>query len=61
VLSPQPVRVDLDRAWAALGRDKKVEGGQVKLVLLEAPGKPVRGVELPDDDVRRALASLVRA
>jgi shikimate kinase/3-dehydroquinate synthase len=61
VLSPQPVRVDLDRTWAALGRDKKVEGGRVKLVLLEAPGKPVRGVELPDDDVRRALASLVRA
>jgi shikimate kinase/3-dehydroquinate synthase len=59
VLSPQPVRVDLDRAWAALGRDKKVESGRVKLVLLEAPGKPRSGVELPDEDVRRALASLV--
>jgi 3-dehydroquinate synthetase len=59
VLSPRPVRVDVDRAWAALGRDKKSEGGRVKLVLLEAPGKPVRGVELPDDDVRRALVSLV--
>jgi shikimate kinase/3-dehydroquinate synthase len=59
VLSPQPVRVDLDRAWAALGRDKKVEGGRVKLVLLEAPGKPRYGVELPDEDVRRALASLL--
>ena len=31
----------------------------LKLVLLEAPGKPVRGVELPDEDVRRALESLV--
>jgi shikimate kinase/3-dehydroquinate synthase len=59
VLAPQPVRVDLDRAWAALGRDKKAEGGRVRLVLLEAPGKPVHGVELPDEDVRRALASLV--
>jgi 3-dehydroquinate synthetase len=59
VLAPQPVAVDLDRAWTALRRDKKVEGGRVKLVLLEAPGKPVRGVELPDEDVRRALASLV--
>ena len=59
VLAPRPVRVDLDRAWAALGRDKKAEGGRVRLVLLEAPGKPVHGVELPDEDVRRALASLV--
>ncbi len=59
VLDPRPVRVGLERAWAALGRDKKIEGGRVKLVLLEAPGKPVRGVELPDEDVRRALASLV--
>ncbi len=59
VLAPRPVPVDLDRAWAALGRDKKAEGGHVRLVLLEAPGKPVRGVQLPDEDVRRALASLV--
>lgn len=59
VLSPAPVRVDLDRAWTALGRDKKAERGRVKLVLLEAPGKPVPGVELPDEDVRRALEALV--
>jgi 3-dehydroquinate synthetase/shikimate kinase len=59
VLAPRPVRVDLERAWAALGRDKKTEGGRVRLVLLEAPGKPVRGVELPDTDVRRALESLL--
>jgi len=58
-LAPEPVRVDLDRAWEALGRDKKAEGGRVKLVLLEAPGKPVHGVELPEEDVRRALAALV--
>jgi 3-dehydroquinate synthetase len=59
VLDPKPVRVDPGRAWAALGRDKKSQGGRPKLVLLEAPGKPVRGVELPDEDVRRALESLI--
>ncbi len=59
VLAPRPLRVDLDRAWSALGRDKKTEGGRVRLVLLEAPGTPVRGIELPDEDVRRALQSLV--
>jgi shikimate kinase/3-dehydroquinate synthase len=59
VLAPQPAAVDVDRAWAALRRDKKSEAGRVRLVLLETPGKPVRGVELPEDDVRRALGSLV--
>jgi 3-dehydroquinate synthetase len=60
ILRPEPVAVDLDRAWTALGRDKKAEAGRVKLVLLQAFGKPVRGVELPEADVRAALASLVR-
>lgn len=59
LLRPRPVRVDRDRAWAALARDKKREGGRVRLVLLEAPGRPTHGVELPDDDVRRALDSLI--
>jgi len=59
VLAPKPARVDIEHAWVALGRDKKAEGGRVKLVLLEAPGKPVHGVELPEEDVRRALDSLV--
>jgi 3-dehydroquinate synthetase/shikimate kinase len=58
-LRPAPVRVDPERAWAALARDKKVEGGVPRLVLLEAPGKPVRGVQLPEADVRDALASLI--
>ena len=60
VLEPRPVRVDVDRAWAALARDKKTERGRPKLVLLQAPGKPVRGVELPEEDLRGALASLCR-
>jgi shikimate kinase/3-dehydroquinate synthase len=59
VLRPQKARVDRDRAWAALTRDKKVEGGVPKLVLLEAPGRPRIGVELPAADVRAALDSLI--
>ncbi len=55
----EPVRVDRDRAWEALHRDKKVESGRVKLVLLEAPGRPLTGVELPDDAVRAALDGLI--
>ena len=55
----EPARVDRDRAWAALRRDKKVESGRVRLVLLEAPGRPVTGVELPDDAVRAALDGLI--
>jgi hypothetical protein len=31
----------------------------VQLVLLDAPGKPRTGVELPEKDVRRALADLI--
>jgi 3-dehydroquinate synthase len=59
VLRPQPVRVDRDRAWEALGRDKKRSRGRTRLVLLEAPGRPITGVELPDDEVRRALDALI--
>jgi shikimate kinase / 3-dehydroquinate synthase len=59
LLRPHPVRVDRERAWAALARDKKRSGGKVRLVLLEAPGRPLHGVELPDEDVRRALDSLI--
>ena len=59
VLDPPPARVDRDRAWAALARDKKSAGGRPRLVLLEAPGRPVVDVELPEETVRRALDSLV--
>jgi len=59
VLSPQPVRVDRDAAWAALARDKKSVNGRPRLVLLEAPGKPVTGVELPERQVRAALDALI--
>ena len=59
VLDPRPVRVDRERAWQALRRDKKTRDGRIRLVLLEAPGRPLTGVELPDDDVRRALDALI--
>jgi hypothetical protein len=59
VLDPHPVRVDRERAWQALQRDKKVENGRVRLVLLEAPGSPVFGVERPEAEVRAALDALI--
>jgi shikimate kinase / 3-dehydroquinate synthase len=59
VLRPRRVRVDRERAWAALRRDKKARDGCVRLVLLEAPGRPVFGVERPEDEVRAALDRLI--
>jgi 3-dehydroquinate synthetase len=58
-LRPEPVRVDRDRAWAALARDKKSVGGVPRLVLLDAPGHPRVGVELPADEVTAALDALI--
>jgi 3-dehydroquinate synthetase len=58
-LRPEPVRVDREAAWAALGRDKKSVGGAPRLVLLEAPGKPLVGVEVPPAEVRAALDELI--
>jgi len=58
-LAPEPVRVDRDAAWAALARDKKARDGRPRLVLLEAPGRPVTGVELPEEQVRAALDELI--
>ena len=60
VLSPRPARVDPERAWAALGRDKKTANGQPQLVLLERPGVPRADVELPEADIRAALDSLIQ-
>ncbi len=54
VLAPEPVRVDRERAWAALQRDKK-KG----LVLLGDDG-PRWNVDVPEHDVRAALDELIR-
>src|SRR5690242_674054 len=51
LLHPEPVRVDRDRAWEALLRDKK---GALRLVLLDA-----YDVEVPAEDVRRELDRLI--
>ena len=59
VLRPKRVRVDRERAWEALRRDKKSRDGRVRLVLLEAPGRPVHGVERPDAEVRAARDALI--
>ena len=59
VLSPQPVSVNRSAAHAAMARDKKNVNGSLRLVLLEAPGKPVIGVELPEEQVRDALDALI--
>lgn len=60
VLSPKPAQVDRERAWEALGRDKKTANGRPQLVLLERPGVPRTDVELPEADIRAALDSLIR-
>jgi shikimate kinase/3-dehydroquinate synthase len=61
VLPAEPARVDPDAAWRAMALDKKARAGRVRLVLLEAPGKPVFPVELPEGEVRRELALLAGA
>ena len=55
LLRPAPVRVDRERAWQALLRDKK---GALRLVLLGDDG-PRWDVEVPADDVRRELDRLI--
>jgi shikimate kinase/3-dehydroquinate synthase len=53
-LAPERVRVDGDRAWDALLRDKK---GRLRIVLLGDEG--AREEELPEADVRAALDQLI--
>ena len=56
-LAPKPVRVDAERAWQALLRDKKSTGGEINLVLLGDDGPRVE----PRDpaEVRRELERLI--
>jgi 3-dehydroquinate synthetase len=51
LLHPEPVRVDRDRAWKALLRDKK---GALRLVLLDG-----YDVAVPEEDVRCELDRLI--
>jgi len=59
VLAPSPVEVDGDAAWAALQRDKKARHGQIRLVLLDAPGQARVTSEIEPARVREALDSLI--
>jgi shikimate kinase/3-dehydroquinate synthase len=59
MLAPKPVRVDAERAWEAMRRDKKAADGKIRLVLLPRNGQPEWPVELPDAEVRRELERLI--
>jgi shikimate kinase/3-dehydroquinate synthase len=54
VLRPQPVRVERDRAWEALQRDKK---GPMRVILVGDDGG--YETQLPEPDVRAALDELI--
>ena len=58
ILRPTPVHVDRERAWAAMQRDKKAVGGELRLVLLGDDG-PRWDVAVPAADVRRELDRLI--
>ena len=58
VLRPRPARVDRERAWEAMQRDKKARGGELRLVLLGDDG-PRWNVAVPEEDVRRELDRLI--
>ncbi|MGZ8693146.1 MAG: bifunctional shikimate kinase/3-dehydroquinate synthase [Gaiellaceae bacterium] len=57
VLAPEPVRVDRERAWAALQRDKKAQRREIKLALLVDDGPAVE--TRPEAEVRAALDELI--
>jgi 3-dehydroquinate synthetase/shikimate kinase len=57
VLAPEPVKIDRERAWKALQRDKKSTGGELTLVLLGDEGGFT--AKVPETDVRRALYELI--
>jgi shikimate kinase/3-dehydroquinate synthase len=59
ILSPSRVHVDAEIAWQALQRDKKAVDGQVRLVLLDAPGRPRVTSEIEPVRVRAALEDLI--
>jgi 3-dehydroquinate synthetase len=55
ILKPAPVKVDRERAWDALLRDKK---GALRLVLFGDDG-PQWDVAVPAEDIRRELDRLI--
>jgi shikimate kinase/3-dehydroquinate synthase len=57
VLAPERARVDRERAWSALQRDKKARDGRLRLVLLGDEGPVVE--TRPSAEVRAALDELI--
>jgi 3-dehydroquinate synthetase len=57
VLAPERARVDRERAWAALQRDKKAREGRLRIVLLGEDGPVVEA--RPETEVRAALNELI--
>jgi shikimate kinase/3-dehydroquinate synthase len=58
ILHPKRVKIDRERAWLAMQRDKKNVGGELRLVLLGENG-PEWDVAVPTADVRRELDALI--
>jgi shikimate kinase/3-dehydroquinate synthase len=58
ILRPRKVRVDRERAWAAMRRDKKAVDGELRLVLLGDEG-PRWDVSVGPEEARRALDELI--
>ena len=58
ILHPKRVKLDRERAWQAMQRDKKNVGGELRLVLLGEDG-PEWDVAVPAADVRRELDALI--
>ncbi len=58
VLDPRPVHVDRERAWSALGRDKKALGSEIRLVLLGDDGPHLTSVD--PQTARASLDELIR-
>ena len=59
VLAPTRVEVDRDVAWRALQRDKKAVDGRIRIVVLDAPGRPRMTSEIEPGHVRAALDALI--
>src|SRR5439155_7693100 len=57
VLAPGRARVDRERAWNALQRDKKARGGTLQVVLIAEDGPRVES--RPDREIRAALDELI--
>ena len=57
VLAPQPARVNRERAWEALQRDKKARAGELRIVVLRDDGAAVES--RPPSEVRAALDELI--